>query len=131
LDGKVDMSQQWALAAQKVNCILSCIKRSTASRAREAILPLYSEPHLGYCIQVWSSQYERDMDRLEYVQRRATIIIKGMKCLPSLQGEAEGAEAVHPGEQKAPRRPDSGLSVSNTKPKILKLYSKIMLNTRI
>jgi len=34
VDGKLGMSQQYALVTQKANCNLGCIKRSAASRAR-------------------------------------------------------------------------------------------------
>ena len=65
------MSRQCALAAQRANHILGCIKRSVASRAREEILPLYSsqtprEP----CVQLRSPQPRTELELWERGQRR-------------------------------------------------------------
>jgi len=111
-DGKLDVSQQCALTAQKANHILCCIKRNLVSRLKEAMLPLYSVlvvPHLKYCIQMWSPQYRRDMDQLECIQRRDTKMIQCMEHLPYEDRMRElGLFSL----EKAPEGPDSCLSVS-------------------
>jgi len=73
VDEKVNTSWKCALAAQKANRILGCIKSSVASRLREGILPLCSalvRAHLESCVQPWNPQHRTDMDLLERGQRR-------------------------------------------------------------
>jgi len=84
VDEKLVMSHQCALAAQKANRILGCIKSSVAGRSREGILPLYSalvRPHLESCVQLWSPQHRKDVAQLEQGQRRATEVIRGLMHL--------------------------------------------------
>ncbi|PKU49346.1 hypothetical protein llap_385 [Limosa lapponica baueri] len=78
------MSHQRALAVQKANCILGCIKISVGSWSREVILPLCStlvRHHIEYCIQLWNPQHRKDMDLLEQVQRKAMKMIIGLEQL--------------------------------------------------
>jgi len=79
VDEKLNMTRQCALAAQHASCKLSCIKRTVARRLRQVVLPLYSalvRPRLESCIQLWSHQYRKDMDLLEWGQSSTLLLIE-------------------------------------------------------
>lgn len=65
VDGKLDVSQQCALAVKIANRTLECIKQSIASQEREVLVPLYTAlvwHHLQYCMQFFMHQYKKGIE---------------------------------------------------------------------
>ena len=84
MDEKLDMSQQYALAAQKANNITGSINRVVANRDREVTVPLYYtlvKPHLKYHIQTRGLHYRKNVELLDGVWRRAIKMTEGLEHL--------------------------------------------------
>jgi len=77
--------EQVKSAAAKGNKILGMLKNTFVSRDSELWKKLYTtlvRPHLEYAAQLWSPDLDKDIERLEKVQRRASKIPKGLGNLP-------------------------------------------------
>ena len=62
----------------KANRILGMINRSVQYKGKDCILPLYTalvRPHLEYAVQAWAPHYNKDIEKIENVQKRALKMI--------------------------------------------------------
>jgi hypothetical protein len=75
-------SSQCSAAAAKASSILGIVRRNFKNLSAENFRILYTtyvRPCLEYCIQVWNPCLEKDIFKLEQIQRRATKLIRGSK----------------------------------------------------
>ena len=80
--GDMNVSEQCRIAASKGNQILWLIRRTITYKEKQLIVPLYKaivRPHLEYCFQAWRPYREKDTDKLETIQRRATKMIPELR----------------------------------------------------
>ena len=67
---------------KKAQKLIGYIKRQFKYRNKEIVLQLYTalvRPHLEYAVQFWAPSLQKDIDRLEAVQARATKLIPALR----------------------------------------------------
>jgi len=78
------VSLQCVEAASKASKVLGMITRQFRVLDKSSFVILYKgfiRPHLEYAVQAWSPYLRKDIGGLERVQRKATKLVKGFKCL--------------------------------------------------
>ncbi len=78
----LNLSFQCATVVKTANRVLGMIRRAYDYRSKENIVSLYKSlvrPHLDYCVQAWRTYYQKDIDNIEKVQRRALQMINGLE----------------------------------------------------
>jgi len=75
-------SSQCIKADNTANRVLGMIKRTFSVRDKDIILQLCKSmvrPHFWYSVQAWRPHFEKDIDLIIGVQRRATKLITSVK----------------------------------------------------
>lgn len=81
----LNVSHQVAKSVNTANKILGTIRRTITNKTKQNIVRLYKtlvRPHLEYCIQAWRPHLQKDINKLENVQRRALKMIQGFNSIP-------------------------------------------------
>ena len=70
---------------KKANGLLGCIRRTYTDKSLTNIIQLYQtlvRPLLETCVPAWSPYLQKDIEKLESVQRRATRMISSVHGMP-------------------------------------------------
>ena len=77
-------SEQVARAASAANSMLGRIKRTFTCMDKEMFLPIYKtlvRPRMEHAIQAWCPYLQKDISKLEKIQRRATKLVPALANL--------------------------------------------------
>jgi hypothetical protein len=83
-DNNLKVGQNCTTAIKKANKTLGLIFRTFEHKDASIVISMYKSlvrPHLEYCVQAWAPHYQKDIDRLERVQRRATKMVPNLRHL--------------------------------------------------
>jgi hypothetical protein len=78
------VSSQVNKVVKTANRVLGMIKRSFVYKDKHVLLKLYKSlvrPHVEFCVQAWRPYLKKDIELLEKVQRRFTMMVPGMQSL--------------------------------------------------
>ena len=78
-------SQQCSEVVKKANKLVGFIGRSIEYKSKATIVTLYNSlvrPIMEYCVQAWCPYYQKDIAKLERVQRRLTKMIPSLRNKP-------------------------------------------------
>lgn len=112
VDGKLNVSQPWALAGRRGNGIVGCLQHSIASRSRAGIAVLCSalfQHQLESCVHFWARHYQKAINLLEREHPK-----EGFKVLKGLEGrtDEERLRCLRLFSlQETEERPDGGLQL--------------------
>ena len=84
VDSGLGFSEHIQQQVSKANSIMGLIRRTYTFLDEQCFKLLFQalvRPHLEYAAAVWSPHYQRDIDAIENVQRRATRLIPSLKGL--------------------------------------------------
>jgi hypothetical protein len=84
LDNKLSWAYQVDHAVQRANLVLGMLKRTFVHWDVKLFVKLYTtyvRPHLEYCSAAWTPRFQKDIKKLEQVQRRATKLVPQIKFM--------------------------------------------------
>ena len=78
-------AQHCSEVVKTANKLVGFIGRAFENKSEKVLVKLYNSlvrPHLEYCVQFWCPYYQKDIDKLERVQRRLTKMIPRLRNMP-------------------------------------------------